>query len=132
MRSPGTVLYSYASSLLVVGLFSVLYNPQHQIGWNSHGVSGLISCGVGAALSAVFALLYGKGRKWTVWAGLVVSFLFLCVGGKNGFAAGREWADGNSEKWFRAVVFGLTFLASLRAFVLLGLSIRRNNDTPSE
>ena len=120
-----TILYSYAIMLLVVGLFSAFYNAHHQLGWNPHGASGLIVCGIGAALAAVFAALGDKGMRWTVWAGLILSFLFLCVTGKNSFLALRAYSGGEGEMWFRAAVFSLGFLVSLRAFVTLGIQARR-------
>ena len=128
-RSTGTILYSYAAMLLVIGLFSAFYNAQHQLGWNVHGKTGLIACGIGAVLAAVFAFLNDKGLKWTLWAGLILSFLFLCTGGKNAFLDGRAWSAGDQEKWFRAVVFGLTLLVSLRTFVMLGLNARHTSAT---
>ncbi len=126
-RSVATILYSFAAMLLVLGLASAFYNPQHEFGWNEQGKSGLIVCGIGAVLSVIFGYLSDKGQNWTVYAGLVVAFLFIAVGGKNFFLAGREWSGGEAAKWFRMVIFGGAFVAALRTFLQLSLTLRRSN-----
>ena len=124
-RSVATILFSFASMLLVLGLFSAFYSPDHQLGWNEKGKSGLIVCGIGAVLSVVFGLLSDKGHGWTLYAGLAVAFMFIAVGGKNFFAAGRAWSGGDATMWFRALIFGGAFFAALRTFVVLSLIARR-------
>lgn len=124
-RGTATILFSFASMLLVLGLFSVFYSPDHQFGWNEKGKSGLIVCGIGAVLSLIFGFLSDKGASWALYAGLVVAFLFIAVGGKNFFADGRAWSGGDASKWFRTVIFGGAFFAALRTFVALSLIARR-------
>jgi hypothetical protein len=124
-RNVATILFSFAAMLVVLGLFSAFYSPDHQIGWNEKGKSGLIVCGVGAVLSIIIGLLSDRGASWGVYAGLVVAFLFIAVPGKNFFAAGRAWSGGDAAMWFRTVIFGGAFFAALRTFVALSLIARR-------
>lgn len=124
-RNVANILYSFAAMLLVLGCFSAFYSPDHQIGWNEKGKSGLIVCGVGAVLSLIIGWLADKGASWGVYAGLVVAFLFVAVPGKNFFAAGRAWSAGDASMWFRTLIFGGAFFAALRTFVSLSLIARR-------
>jgi hypothetical protein len=123
-RSAATILYSFAAMLLVLGLVSGFYSHDHVIGWNPKGKSGLMICGISAALAVVFGLLSDKGQKWAVYAGLALSFLIIAMPGSRFFIAGKAYSGGDSTKWLSMVILGCTALVALRTFVSLSLIAR--------
>lgn len=126
-RRVSSILFSYAFLLLVAGLFSTFYNPQRVLGWNPHGISGLIACGTGAVLALVFGLFDKKGAGWALWAGLILSFLFLCQTGSSSFKSARGM-ETDPTLWFKLSVNLLACFASLRAFIFLGLIARHRKN----
>jgi len=119
------ILFTYAALMLLTGLFSVFYNPDHVIGWNEHGKTGLIACGAGAVLAAVFGFCSKKGMNWAIWAGLVLSFLFIAQCGLSSFKTGRAMSEGDAKLWFKLAINVVAFLLSVRTFVSLGLIARQ-------
>lgn len=119
------ILFSYSVLLLLTGLFSSFYNPDHVIGWNEKGKTGLMVCGAGAVLAAVFGLCSKQGMGWALWAGLVLSFLFIAQCGFSSFKAGRGMSAGDAKLWFKLAINVVAFLVSLRAFISLGLIARQ-------
>lgn len=117
-------LFTYAALMLIPALFSVFYNSEHVFGWNVTGKTGLIACGAGAVLAAVFGQCSRSGMKWALWAGLVLSFLFIAQCGMSSFKAGRAMSDGDAKAWFKLAINLTAFLFSVRAFVTLGLIAR--------
>ena len=124
-RRVASTLFTYAALMLLPGLFSVFYNAEHVIGWNPHGKTGLIACGIGAVLAAIFGFCSQRGRSWALWAGLFVTFLFVAQCGSSSFKAVRAMSDGDPKAWFKLAVNAAAFLFSLRAFVTLGLIARQ-------
>ncbi len=127
MKSAVSTLYTYAGSLLLPALASVLYNAETKVtGWNPSGKTGLIICGVCAVLAAVFASVLSKGRKWALWAGLALAFLLLCTAGSNVFKIMRGVSAGTLPDWhyYKAAVFGVLGLFSFGAFMRLFLASR--------
>lgn len=122
-----STLFSYAVLLLLAGLFSVLYNHNHVFGWNEAGKSGLIACGSGAVLAAVFGGFAKKGAGWALWAGLVLAFLFICQCGFSSFKLARS-LDENHNDWFKLTINLIALVASLRAFIVLGLIARHRTE----
>jgi uncharacterized membrane protein YhdT len=118
-------LFSYAILMLIPGLFSVFYNPEHVLGWNAQGKTGLIACGVGAVLAAVFGFCSKQGMKWALWAGLLLTFLFIAQCGASSFKAARAMSGGDAKAWFKMTINLIAFLFSLRAFLTLGLIARQ-------
>ncbi|MES2709199.1 MAG: hypothetical protein V4726_21565 [Verrucomicrobiota bacterium] len=126
-RRVSSILFSYAILLLIAGLGSVLYSPATGFGLNWHGKTGLIVCGAGAALSVVFGVFDRKGAKWPLWAGLIMSFLFICKCGSTVFLLLKSLEEHPDER-FKLGIFLLAFVASLRAFIFLGLIARHRKD----
>ena len=123
-RSIATILYSFAAMLLVLGLVSGFYSHDHVLGWNPKGKSGLMVCGISAALAVLFGWLSDKGKQWPLYAGLALSFLTIAMPGSRFFMAGRAYSAGESTKWLSMVVLGCTVLVALRTFVSLSLLAR--------
>lgn len=126
-RRISSTLFSYAVLLLLAGLFSVLYSHNHVFGWNPNGKSGLIACGSGAVLAAVFGGFAKKGAGWALWAGLILSFLFICQCGFSSFKTVRS-LENDPTLWFKLVVNLIALVASLRAFIVLGLIARQRTE----
>lgn len=126
-RRVSSILFSYAVLLLLAGLFSTFYSHDHVFGWNPAGKTGLIICGAGAVLSSIFGVFDKKGAGWPLWAGLILSFLFLCQCGFTVFKLARE-LEAQPQLWFKLAVNLVAFVASIRAFVSLGLIARHRKD----
>ena len=124
-RRIAAVLFTYAALMLLPGLFSVFYNSEHLVGWTPHGKTGLIACGTGAVLAAIFGFCSQRGRSWALWAGLALSFLFVAQCGSSSFKAVRAMSDSDPKAWFKLAVNSAAFLVSLRTFVTLGLIARQ-------
>jgi len=124
-RSVSTILFSFAAMLLVLGLASAFYSPDHVIGWYPKGRSGLMICGISAALAVLFGWLHDQGKTWAIYAGLALAFMIIAMPGSRFFIAGRAYSGGDSSKWLSMVILGLTALVALRTFVSLSLLVRR-------
>lgn len=140
MERNAITLLQYAGFLLVVGLASAFYSAADRtVGWNPHGVSGLIACGGAAALIAVLGILTGKGKSAAAWVGLALAFLLLSYGGMKTFqtlrslaeegvklAASRGITQEAAERslLYKSWIFGAMALFSLNAFMRLGMSLR--------
>ena len=129
-RRVSSILFFYAALLLVAGLLSAFYSPERVIGWYPKGITGLSICGAGAALAAVFGVLDKKGAAWALWAGLILSFLFLCQCGYTSFSVVRKLDDMSQDPAGKAAAVHklsanfIAFVASVRTFVFLGLIAR--------
>jgi hypothetical protein len=95
------------------------------IGWNEKGKTGLMVCGAGAVLAAVFGFCSKQGMGWALWAGLVLSFLFIAQCGFSSFKTGRAMSAGDAKLWFKLAINVVAFLVSVRAFVSLALIARQ-------
>ncbi|MDB6134846.1 MAG: hypothetical protein JWM59_3089 [Verrucomicrobiales bacterium] len=129
-RSVSSILFFFAALLLAAGLLSAFYSPERVIGWYPKGITGLSICGAGAVLAAVFGILDKKGVTWALWAGLILSFLFLCQCGLTVFKIVRTLEELSQDPAAKASAVHklsanfLAFVASVRTFVFLGLIAR--------
>lgn len=124
-RRASTILFSFAAMLLVLGLASAFYSPDHEIGWYPKGKSGLMICVISAALAGLFGWLHDKGQSWALYAGLALAFLIIAMPGSRFFIAGKAYSGGDTTKWLSMVILGLTALVGLRTFIALSLLVRR-------
>lgn len=129
-RRVSSILFFFAALLLVAGLLSAFYSPERVIGWYPKGITGLSICGAGAVLAAVFGILDKKGVAWALWAGLILSFLFLCQCGFTVFKLVRGLEElsqdpaGKASALHKLTANFIAFAASIRTFVFLGLIAR--------
>ncbi len=120
----------YALGLLIVGLCSVFYNAKAGVvGWHPEGKTGLIANGIGALLALIFSVFAARQKGWAHWAGVVLCFLLLIVGFKNGFMTARGVSSGSMEAhlWFKAALLGATAFLSLITMIPLMLYVRHRN-----
>lgn len=123
-----STLRLYALGLLLVGLCSVFYNSKAGVvEWYREGMSGLIANGIGALLAVIFSVFAARQKAWAHWAGVILCFLFLIVGFKDGFLTARRVSVGSpadAHLWFKAALLGATAFLSLITMIPLMLYVR--------
>ena len=128
MQRISIYLLQYAGYLLIIGLASAFYNAADRLmGWNPKGASGLIALGSSAAVALLLGLFAGKGKTWAGWGGVVLSFALLSYCGMTAFKTARGVSSGELEGhlWYKAVLFAITAVFSISAFLRVGLIMRR-------
>lgn len=123
----------YAVLLLAIGAASVLFDPTvGAVTLYLKGKTGLIVCGIAAALAVAVSRLIAGGTSWARWAGLALSFILLSYCGPKAFSLAKGVSAGTKEGhfWYQATLFALIAVVSLWATVSQFVNARQNDPAP--
>ena len=133
MNPSSKTLRIYAVLLLIIGAASVLFDPTvGAVTLYAEGKTGLIVCGIAAALAVAFSRLIAGGTSWARWAGLALSFLLLAQSGPKAFSLAKGVSAGTKEGhfWYQATLFALIAVVSLWATVSQFVNARQTDPAP--
>jgi hypothetical protein len=133
MNPSSRTLRIYALLLLAIGAASVLFDPiVRAVTLYAEGKTGLIVCGIAAALAVAFSRLIAGGTSWARWAGLALSFILLSYCGPKAFSLAKAVSAGieKGHIWYKATLFALIAVVSLWATVSQFVNARQNDTSP--
>jgi len=114
-------LFVYGGVLLGIGVFAVVYHPVHGFAYNPHAMSALITGAVTSAITLLWAILFSRGFKWTVYAAMVTTAIFAVLFTWRATVAWLSVKAGNHDKWYPASLISAMLVSSL---FMLGALIR--------
>jgi hypothetical protein len=133
MNPSSKTLRIYAVLLLAIGAASVLFDPiVRAVTLYTEGKTGLIVCGIAAALAVTFSRLIAAGTPWARWAGLALSFILLSYCGPKAFSLAKAVSAGieKGHIWYKATLFAIIAVVSLWATVSQFVNSRQNDPAP--
>jgi hypothetical protein len=111
--------------LLLVGIMAVMYNPHTGVfGFNSDAKSGLIVSGVFAIISFFWALYSRHADRAATIGGFITTILLFAGTIPRALAAWREYASGDTAKWYAGTTISLVIVGSIPLFVSLCQGLR--------
>jgi hypothetical protein len=115
----------HGAYLLIVGIVAVMYNPHTGVfGFNSDAKSGLIVSGAFAIISFFWAFYYRQAHRAAIVGGFITTILLFAGTIPRAFGAWREYASGDTVKWYAGTTITLVIIGSIPLFVSLARSLR--------
>ena len=115
---PAKLILAYGAFLILAGVAGYLSNPEK-------ARTALMSGGTFGALSLLWGWLALGGRRWALWAALVTTGFLTLIFGWRAAAGWQQYAAGNPDKLFAAVLISLMLAASVLLLPRIVLGLRR-------
>lgn len=116
--NPGKWILAYGAFLIFAGVAGFLSNPEK-------AKTALMSGGLFGALSLLWGWLACGGRRWAVWAALVMTGLLALIFSWRATVGWQQVAAGNQDKLFAAALISTMLAASLALLPRLVTGLRR-------
>jgi hypothetical protein len=111
--------------LLVIGIIAVMYNPHTgDFGFNPEAKTGLIVTGAFAIISFFWAFYSRQADRAAVVGGFITTILLFAGTIPRALGAWKEYASGDTVKWFVATTISLVVIGSIPLFVSLWRGLR--------
>ena len=115
----------HGAYLMVVGIVAVMYNPHTGVfGFNSDAKSGLIVSGAFAIISFFWAFYYRQAHRAAIIGGFITTVLLFAGTIPRALTAWREYAGGDTVKWYVGTTISLVIIGSIPLFVSLWQCLR--------
>jgi hypothetical protein len=115
----------HGAFLLIVGVVAVMYNPHTgAFGFNSDAKSGLIFSGAFAIISFFWAFYSRQAPRAAIVGGFITTILLFAGTIPRAFGAWKEYAGGDTVKWYAGTTISLVILGSIPLFASLARSLR--------
>lgn len=114
MKNVPAWLTRYAIFLILIAIAAVMYNPvTGEIGFYRKAATALMSGGMAAGLSLLWAFLIRRGHGWAFTAALATTLLLAGVFSWRSMASWSAVNAGQSEKVYAASLITLMLMGSL-------------------
>jgi len=115
----------HGAYLLIVGIFAVMYNPHTGVfGFNADAKSGLIVSGAFAIISFFWAFYYRHSHRPAIIGGFITTILLFVGTLPRAVGAWKEYAGGDTAKWYAGTTISLVIIGSIPLFVSLWKELR--------
>ena len=117
--------------LLIIGIIAVMYNPHTGVfGFNSDAKSGLIVSGAFAIISFFWAFYSQQAHRVALIGGFVTTILLFSGTIPRALGAWKEYAGGDTAKWYAGTSISLVIIGSIPLFVSLFVELQRLRHKP--